>query len=82
MKSVGEVMAIGRTFPEALLKGMRSHELASDVLPDAVADDEREASARRGRRAERGPAARSVPAARGGRDAASLSRLTASIPGS
>jgi carbamoyl-phosphate synthase large subunit len=27
MKSVGEVMAIGRTFPEALLKGMRSLEV-------------------------------------------------------
>ena len=27
MKSVGEVMAIGRTFPEALLKGLRSLEL-------------------------------------------------------
>src|SRR6267378_1058070 len=27
MKSVGEVMAIGRTFPEALLKGLRAHEL-------------------------------------------------------
>jgi carbamoyl-phosphate synthase large subunit len=33
MKSVGEVMAIGRTFPEALLKGMRAHELGGDVLP-------------------------------------------------
>ena len=27
MKSVGEIMAIGRTFPEALLKGLRSLEL-------------------------------------------------------
>src|SRR5262249_515429 len=27
MKSVGEVMAIGRSFPEALLKGLRSLEL-------------------------------------------------------
>ena len=27
MKSVGEVMAIGRTFKEAFLKGMRSLEL-------------------------------------------------------
>ncbi len=34
MKSVGEVMAIGRTFPEALLKGLRAHELGGDVLPD------------------------------------------------
>jgi len=33
MKSVGEVMAIGRTFPEALLKGMRSLESGPDLLP-------------------------------------------------
>ena len=35
MKSVGEVMAIGRTFPEAMLKGMRSLEAGADVLPAA-----------------------------------------------
>ncbi len=40
MKSVGEVMAIGRTFPEALLKGLRSHELGGDVLPEPAAEDE------------------------------------------
>jgi carbamoyl-phosphate synthase large subunit len=34
MKSVGEIMAIGRTFPEALLKGLRSLENGADVLPD------------------------------------------------
>ncbi|HYN89706.1 MAG TPA: carbamoyl-phosphate synthase large subunit, partial [Ardenticatenaceae bacterium] len=33
MKSVGEVMAIGRTFPEALLKGLQSLELARDSFP-------------------------------------------------
>jgi carbamoyl-phosphate synthase large subunit len=33
MKSVGEVMAIGRTFPEALLKGFRGLETGSGVLP-------------------------------------------------
>ncbi|MFM8558930.1 MAG: carbamoyl phosphate synthase large subunit, partial [bacterium] len=43
MKSVGEVMAIGRTFPEALLKGWRALETNGGVLPDAVADHEREA---------------------------------------
>jgi len=43
MKSVGEVMAIGRTFPEALLKGLRSHEAASDVLPEPAGEEEREA---------------------------------------
>ncbi|MEY4069426.1 MAG: carbamoyl-phosphate synthase large subunit [Candidatus Eisenbacteria bacterium] len=43
MKSVGEVMAIGRTFPEALLKGWRALESNGGVLPDAVADHEREA---------------------------------------
>ena len=35
MKSVGEVMAIGRTFKEAFLKAMRSREL--DVAPDLPA---------------------------------------------
>jgi len=43
MKSVGEVMAIGRTFPEALLKGWRALETGGDVLPEPAADDEREA---------------------------------------
>ena len=33
MKSVGEIMAIGRTFPEALLKGWRALELGAGVLP-------------------------------------------------
>ncbi|HET9325874.1 MAG TPA: carbamoyl-phosphate synthase large subunit [Candidatus Eisenbacteria bacterium] len=36
MKSVGEVMAIGRTFPEALLKGWRALENQTDVLPDGA----------------------------------------------
>jgi carbamoyl-phosphate synthase large subunit len=43
MKSVGEVMAIGRTFPEALLKGWRALERGSDVLPGAAAPAELEA---------------------------------------
>ena len=44
MKSVGEVMAIGRTFPEALMKGWRALEKSSaDVLPVAPGADEREA---------------------------------------
>ena len=43
MKSVGEVMAIGRTFPEALLKGLRAHELGGDVLPDPAGVHELEA---------------------------------------
>jgi len=42
MKSVGEVMAIGRTFPEALLKGWRSLELDGDLLPGAAAPDQLE----------------------------------------
>src|SRR3989454_4393517 len=33
MKSVGEVMAIGRTFPEALLKGGRALEAGDGALP-------------------------------------------------
>ena len=37
MKSVGEVMAIGRTFSEALLKGMASREDSRDSLFDAKA---------------------------------------------
>src|SRR5262250_2138196 len=36
MKSVGEVMAIGRTFPEALLKGWRALENQPGVLPEAA----------------------------------------------
>ncbi|HYM82476.1 MAG TPA: carbamoyl-phosphate synthase large subunit [Candidatus Limnocylindria bacterium] len=43
MKSVGEVMAIGRTFPEALLKGMRALESDAAALPDAAPFAEREA---------------------------------------
>jgi carbamoyl-phosphate synthase large subunit len=35
MKSVGEVMAIGRTFKEALLKGLQSLELARPPYPTA-----------------------------------------------
>jgi len=37
MKSVGEVMAIGRTFPEALLKGWRALESGDGVLPGPAA---------------------------------------------
>ena len=37
MKSVGEVMAIGRTFPEALLKGWRALETGGDLLPGPAA---------------------------------------------
>jgi carbamoyl-phosphate synthase large subunit len=36
MKSVGEVMAIGRTFPEALMKGWRALEAGDGTLPDAA----------------------------------------------
>ena len=36
MKSVGEIMAIGRTFPEALLKGWRALEAGTTVLPGAA----------------------------------------------
>jgi carbamoyl-phosphate synthase large subunit len=42
MKSVGEVMAIGRTFPEALLKGWRALENGSGVLPEPAAPAELE----------------------------------------
>uniref|UniRef100_A0A832I2W6 Carbamoyl phosphate synthase large chain n=1 Tax=Eiseniibacteriota bacterium TaxID=2212470 RepID=A0A832I2W6_UNCEI len=41
MKSVGEVMAIGRTFPEALLKGWRALEARGhDTLPEAAGPGE------------------------------------------
>jgi carbamoyl-phosphate synthase large subunit len=42
MKSVGEVMAIGRTFPEALLKGWRALEAGGDLLPGAAAQEQLE----------------------------------------
>ena len=58
MKSVGEAMAIGRTFKEAFLKGMRSLELgkegrlfgqapAAGARPDAATTEELDASLRR-----------------------------------
>jgi carbamoyl-phosphate synthase large subunit len=40
MKSVGEIMAIGRTFPEALLKGIRALEGRTDVLPEPASIEE------------------------------------------
>jgi carbamoyl-phosphate synthase large subunit len=43
MKSVGEVMAIGRTFPEALLKGYRALESGDGTLPGPAAPLELEA---------------------------------------
>ena len=43
MKSVGEVMAIGRTFPEALLKGWRALERSTDILPEAAPPEDLEA---------------------------------------
>ncbi|MGE0814789.1 MAG: carbamoyl-phosphate synthase large subunit [Vicinamibacterales bacterium] len=58
MKSVGEAMAIGRTFKEAFLKGMRSLELGKEgrvfsagapagAAPDAATPDEVDAGLRR-----------------------------------
>jgi len=40
MKSVGEVMAIGRTFKEALFKGLRSLEAVRPLRLEGVPDDE------------------------------------------
>ena len=48
MKSVGEVMAIGRTFKQAFAKAMRSREL--DLDADRAGDDERAARAARSAR--------------------------------
>ncbi len=45
MKSVGEVMAIGRTFKEAFMKGIRSLELGRTGLLFEPADRERQAGA-------------------------------------
>src|SRR5205814_1159692 len=49
MKSVGEVMAIGRTFKEAFMKGVRSLELGRSGLLFATsnADDEDDAALRK-----------------------------------
>src|SRR3954464_6056499 len=40
MKSVGEVMAIGRTFKEALFKGLRSLEAVKPLRLQGISDDE------------------------------------------
>src|SRR4029450_11491682 len=40
MKSVGEVMAMGRTFKEALFKGLRSLEAVKPLRLEDVSDDE------------------------------------------
>ncbi len=40
MKSVGEVMAIGRTFKEALFKGLRSLEAVRPLRLENISDDE------------------------------------------
>src|SRR6266542_545682 len=40
MKSVGEVMAIGRTFKEALFKGLRSLEAVTPLRLEDISDDE------------------------------------------
>ena len=40
MKSVGEVMAIGRTFKESLQKGVRSLEIGRDGLGPLIRDDD------------------------------------------
>ena len=39
MKAVGEVMAIGRTFPEALQKGVRSLDIGMDGFGSRVDGD-------------------------------------------
>ena len=39
MKSVGEVMAIGRTFREALLKGLRSQETGKTLASEKISKD-------------------------------------------
>ena len=78
MKSVGEAMAIGRTFKEAFLKGIRSLELGRDGLlftRPTSDDDDDGLGAGRGRgcgaaaaadRAERSPDVGAVPGARQG----------------
>ena len=50
MKSVGEAMAIGRTFKESLQKALRSLEIGSWGLESRASRDAREAAAARNRR--------------------------------
>ena len=63
MKSVGEAMAIGRTFKQSLLKAARSLENGRDGLPSLIGQDRlrrvraQAEPARRGRRRARQPAA-------------------------
>ncbi len=42
MKSVGEVMAIGRTMPEAIMKGWRSLEMGGELLPGPASAEQLE----------------------------------------
>jgi carbamoyl-phosphate synthase large subunit len=56
MKSVGEVMAIGRTFQEALQKALRGLETGSGLR--IASTGRRSRSRRRGRRAHREPSPR------------------------
>src|SRR5204863_3792637 len=53
MKSVGEAMAIGRTFKEAFLKGIRSLELGKEGMLLTQPGDEDDDSALRKRRVVR-----------------------------
>ena len=64
MKSVGEVMAIGRTFSESLQKALRGLEIGVDGLDEVLDPRARRGSAGRGDRAPAARAARATPVVR------------------
>ena len=76
MKSVGEVMAIGRTFKQAFMKAMRSREL--DATPGAPDGHGRAAGAARGALAR--PLGAAVRGAAARRDGGGAARRTAIHP--
>ena len=94
MKSVGEAMAIGRTFKEAFLKGIRSLEIGQSgrLFPPRPEPDDPEGGRRGGRRrrapaaarrADRPPDVRGVPGpSTGGGRSSRCTSSPASIPGS
>jgi len=80
MKSVGEIMAIGRTFPEALLKGWRALENGPGVLPSPVGRADLEALRESLREASPGRLNDLFQVLAGGEEPAALSHLTGIDP--
>ena len=82
MKSVGEAMAIGRSFTEALQKAMRSLEQAGGAVDFSVPTGIRRGVGRAGTAPLRRPPARRAAALRAGADIATLYESCASTRGS